>query len=51
MLNKIFKKNKCKAHGCNQYYTPMGFCPNGHYEGHVEYYNDRDDKTGEILFV
>ena len=51
MLNKIFKTRSCKAKGCNLLYTPLGFCPDGHYHGHVEYYNDRDDKTGEILFV
>jgi len=51
MLNSLLKKYKCRAKNCNEYYTPLGFCPNGHYYRHVEYYNDRDDETNQILFV
>tara|TARA_R100000988_G_scaffold85672_4_gene48542 strand:+ start:676 stop:825 length:150 start_codon:yes stop_codon:yes gene_type:complete len=47
----LFKRNKCQAKGCKENYTPLGFCPNGHYHAHVEFYEDRDDKTGTILFV
>ncbi len=52
MIRGIFSSGlKCKAKGCNEHYTPLGFCPNGHYYQHVQYYEDRDDKTGQILFI
>ena len=44
---RMFKKDKCHVKGCNEYYTPLGYCPNGH----KEYYDDRDDKTDAILFI
>ena len=33
----LFKRNKCQAKGCKENYTPLGFCPNGHYHAHVEF--------------
>ena len=48
---RMFKKDKCDVKGCNEYYTPLGYCPNGHFYLHKEYYDDRDDKTDAILFI